>query len=94
MFAEFPGNIYALSSDTVKHHQELKEELGLEFTILSDEKLKLIQEAGMKDPQAHKSLRGFAILDKDGKIIAAQEVNPFGIEMANIITYANEKLAK
>jgi peroxiredoxin len=90
--ATFPGKIYGLSTDTVKAHKKLKEELGLDFPLLSDEKLDFIQKAKMKNPNEHKSLRGFAIVDKEGKILHAEEVNPFGEEIEGIITFAKEKL--
>jgi peroxiredoxin len=92
LFIGFPGDIYALSSDTVDHHKELKTELGLEYPLISDKYLKLIEEAGLKDPSEPKSLRGFAILNSKGEIIEAQQLDPFGEELANIISYAAEKV--
>lgn len=93
LFSSFPGDIYALSADPVEKHKELKAELGLEFPILSDKYLKLIKEAGLKDPSERKSLRGFAILNSKGEIIEAQQLDPFGEELANIILYAAEKVS-
>ncbi len=90
--ASFPGKVYGLSTATVKEHKKLKEELGLDFPLLSDEKLVFIQKAKMKNPSEHKSLRGFAIVDKAGNILHAEEVNPFGEEVESIITFATEKL--
>jgi peroxiredoxin len=88
----FPGKVYGLSTDSVKEHKKLKEELGLDFPLLSDEKLDFVQKAKMKNPNEHKSLRGFAVVDKEGKILHAEEVNPFGEEIEGIITFAKEKL--
>lgn len=93
LFGGFPGDIYALSADPVEKHKELKTELGLEFPILSDKYLKLIEEAGLKDPSEPKSLRGFAILNSKGEIIGAQQLDPFGEELSNIISYAVEKVS-
>lgn len=70
----------------------MKEELGLDYPILSDKYLQLIEKAGLKDPSEPKSLRGFAILDQSGNIIDARQLDPFGDEIANIIPYAAEKV--
>ncbi|MCM3693409.1 peroxiredoxin family protein [Neobacillus niacini] len=93
MFVGFPGDIYALSADSVEKHKELKAELGVEFPILADKYLKVIEEAGLKDPTEPKSLRGFAILNSKGEIIEAQQLDPFGEELANIISYASQKVS-
>jgi len=92
LFAGFPGDIYALSADSVEHHKELKAELGLDYPILSDKYLQMIEKADLKDPSGPKSLRGFVILDKKGNIIESRQFDPFGDEAANIISYAAEKL--
>jgi hypothetical protein len=54
----------------------------------------MIEKAGLKDPSEPKSLRGFAILDKNGNIIEARQLDPFGDEIANIIPYATEKVSQ
>ena len=36
---------------------------------------------------------GFAILNSKGEIIEAQQIDPFGEELANIISYAAEKVS-
>lgn len=92
LFANFPGDVYALSADPVENHKKLKEELGLQYPLLSDYYLQVIEKAGLKDPEAPKALRGFAILDPDGKVIEAYQVDPFGEEAANIISYASDKV--
>lgn len=71
----------------------MKAELGLEFPILSDKYLKEIEEAGLKDPGGPKSLRGFAIYNNNGEIIESIQLDSFGDEIANIISYAAEKTA-
>jgi peroxiredoxin len=76
----------------VDNHQKLKAELGLDFPILSDKYLQLIEKAGLKEPGEPKSLRGFAIIDHEGNILEAQQVDPFGDQFANIIPYAAEKV--
>lgn len=53
----------------------------------------MIEEADLKDPSEPKSLRGFAILNSKGEIIEAQQLDPFGEELANIISYAAEKVS-
>lgn len=94
LFANFPGDVYALSASAPEDHKELKKELGLDYTLLSDKYLTLIEEAKLKDPAEQKSLRGFAILDKDGKVIDSQQIDPFGDQVAEIITFAAEKVAQ
>lgn len=42
------------------------------------------------DPQAPKSVRGFAVLDKDGNVLHSQQLDPFGVEADGIFTYAAE----
>lgn len=69
----------------------MKAELGLEFPILSDKYLKIIEEAGLKDPGEPKSLRGFAIYNNKGEMIESKQLDSFGDEIANIILYAAEK---
>jgi alkyl hydroperoxide reductase subunit AhpC len=71
----------------------LKAELGLEFPILSDKYLKVIEEAGLKDPGEPKSLRGFAIYNNEGELIESTQIDSFGDEIVNIISYAAEKTA-
>jgi len=70
----------------------MKEELGLDYTLLSDKYLTLIEKAKLKDPSGPKSLRGFAILDKDGKILESQQLDPFGDQVGDIIPYAAQKV--
>lgn len=94
LFANFPGDVYALSASAPEDHKELKKELGLDFTLLSDKYLTLIEEAKLKDPGELKSVRGFAILDKDGKVIDSKQIDPFGDQVAEIITFATEKAAQ
>jgi peroxiredoxin len=93
LFVGFQGDIYALSADPVEKHKELKAELGLEFPILSDKYLKVIEEAGLKDPGEPKSLRGFAIYNNEGELIESTQIDSFGDEIVNIISYAAEKTA-
>jgi alkyl hydroperoxide reductase subunit AhpC len=66
----------------------LKEELGLEYPVISDEDMKLIRKVKMLDPEAPKAVRGFAVLDNDGKVLHSQELDPFGLEAEGIIPYA------
>lgn len=54
----------------------------------------MIEKAGLKDPTAPKSLRGFAILNKEGNIIEANQIDPFGEEAADIISYASKKVSE
>jgi peroxiredoxin len=93
LFANFTGDIYALSADSVEKHKALKEELGLDFPVLSDKYLKVIEEAGLKEPGQPKSLRGFAIFNPNGELIESKQIDPFGDNVADIISYAAEKTA-
>ncbi len=77
-----------MSVSSVKEHKDLKEKLGLDYPVVSDEDLELIRKAKLVDPQAPKSVRGFAVLDKDGKVLHSQQLDPFGEEAAGIIPYA------
>lgn len=72
----------------------MKEELGLDYPILSDEDLDFIRKTDLVDPKAPKSLRGFAILNEAGEVIYSQEVNPFGQEAEGIFQFAAEELTK
>ncbi|OCA83021.1 hypothetical protein A8F94_17910 [Bacillus sp. FJAT-27225] len=83
--------MYALSASSPEDHNEMKKELGLDYTLLSDKYLTLIEKAELKDPSGPKSLRGFAILDKDGNVIESQQLDPFGDQSTEIIPYAASK---
>ena len=86
--------MYAVSVESVKNHKKLKEELDLDYPVLSDEDLDLIRKVELVDPKTPKSLRGFAVLDKDGNVLHSEEVNPFGDNAEEVITFAVEKLAE
>jgi alkyl hydroperoxide reductase subunit AhpC len=66
----------------------LKEELGLEYPIISDKDLTLIKKVNLPDPESPISLRGFAVLDKDGAVLHSQQIDTFGVEAEGIIPYA------
>lgn len=66
----------------------MKEELGLDFPVISDENLKLIRKVNLLDPEAPKAVRGFAVLDKSGKVLHSQQLDPFGEEAEGLIPYA------
>lgn len=88
LFSQFPGNVYAVSVSSVKEHKKLKEELELDYPLITDEDLDLIRKVKLVDPKAPKSLRGFAVLDKEGKVLHSQELNPFGEEAEEIFPFA------
>jgi peroxiredoxin len=92
LFSEFPGDIYAVSVSTERDHKNLKKQLNLDYPLVSDDKLELIRKVELVDPNAPKSLRGFAVLDKDGNVLHSQELDPFGNEAADIFSYAAELL--
>jgi alkyl hydroperoxide reductase subunit AhpC len=52
----------------------------------------VIKEAGMKNPDEHASLRGFSVINKNGEVIESNQIDPFGINIKNIITYASGKV--
>ncbi|MCM3575729.1 peroxiredoxin family protein [Mesobacillus subterraneus] len=87
-FSQFPGNIYAVSASSVKEHKAMKEELGLEYPVISDKDLKLIKKVNLLDPESPISVRGFAVLDKDGTVLHSQQIDTFGTEAEGIIPYA------
>lgn len=86
--------MYGVSVSSVKQHKNLKAELGLDYTIISDEDLDLIRKVELVDPQAPKSLRGFAVLDKEGNVLHSEEIDPFGEEAEGIISFAASKLTE
>ena len=86
--------MYAVSVDSVGDHKDLKEDLGLDYPVLSDEDLLLIRKVELVDPKSPKSLRGFAVLDKEGKVLHAEEVNPFGENAEEVFKFAIQKLAE
>jgi peroxiredoxin len=73
---------------SVKEHKAMVGELGLDYPVLSDKDLNLIQKVQLVDPQAPKAVRGFAVLDKDGKVLHSQQLDTFGVEAEGIISYA------
>lgn len=81
-----------MSVSTERDHKNLKKQLNLDYPLVSDDKLELIRKVELVDPNAPKSLRGFAVLDKDGNVLHSQELDPFGNEAANIFSYAAELL--
>jgi peroxiredoxin len=91
---DFPGDVYALSASSPEIHTDLKKELGVDLPILSDKYLTLIEKANLKDPKERKAMRGFAILDKDGKVIDSQQFDPFGEQISEIIQNATEKISQ
>lgn len=72
----------------------MKEELDLDYPLVSDEDLELIRKAEMVDKSAPKSLRGFAVLDKAGNVLHSEVVDPFGNEAEGIISFAAEQITK
>ena len=92
LFSQFPGDIYAVSVATVREHKNYKEKLGLDYPLLSDENLDLIRKVELVDPNSPKSKRGFAVLDKNGKVLHAEEVDPFGDNAEEVIKFAVQKL--
>jgi len=93
LFSDFPGKVYAVSVASVKDHKDLKEELGLDYPLVSDEDLVLIRKVEMVDQNAPKSLRGFAVLDKAGNVLHHEVVDPFGDNAEAIIQFAAEKIS-
>ncbi|CAM3843005.1 Alkyl hydroperoxide reductase subunit C/ Thiol specific antioxidant domain-containing protein [Mesobacillus zeae] len=71
----------------------MKDELGLDYPVLSDEDLKLIRKVELVDPQFPKALRGFAVLDKNGKVLHSEEIDPFGEQASAIFEFASKKVA-
>jgi alkyl hydroperoxide reductase subunit AhpC len=68
----------------------MKEELGLEYPVISDKNLKLIKKVNLLDPESPISVRGFAVLDKDGTVLHSQQIDTFGVEAEGIIPYASD----
>lgn len=66
----------------------MKEDLGLDYPVISDEDLKLIKKVNLLNPESPMALRGFAVLDKEGTVLHSQEIDTFGIEAEGIIPYA------
>ena len=85
-FSEFPGDIYVVSRATNEQHKKLKKELKLDFKLVSDPELKMIEKVKL----ANKN--GYAILDKNGDVIYTEEVNTFGEEAEGIIYFALQEV--
>lgn len=66
----------------------MKEDLGLDYPVISDEDLKLIKKVNLLNPESPMALRGFAVLDKEGTVLHSQEIDTFGVEAEGIIPYA------
>jgi len=66
----------------------MKEELGLSYPVISDKDLELIRKVKLLDPEAPKSVRGFAVIAKDGEVLHSQQIDTFGVEAEGIIPYA------
>lgn len=86
-FSQFPGSIYAVSASSVKEHKAMKEELGLEYPIISDKDLTLIRKVNLLDPESPIAVRGFAVIDIDGTVLHSQQIDTFGAEAEGIIPY-------
>lgn len=92
LFSKFPGDVFAVSTASVEQHKKLKEQLGLDYPLVSDKDFLLIKKADLVNPSEPQSLRGFAILDKKGNVIHSQEIDPFGEEAPGIISFAVKKI--
>ena len=92
LFSKFHGDIYAVSRATKEQHNQLKKELQLDFTLVSDPELKISKKAKLVDKSAHQSLNGYAIFDKKGNVIYKEEVNTFGEEAEGIIYFALQQI--
>ncbi len=66
----------------------MKEDLGLDYPVISDQDLKLIKKVNLLNPESPMALRGFAVLDKEGTVLHSQEIDTFGVEAEGIIPYA------
>ena len=86
LFSKFPGAIYVVSSATDEQHKKLKNELQLDFKLVSDSKSKMIEKVKLVNKL------GFAIFDKSGKVIYTEEVYTFGEEAEGIIYFAMQQV--
>ena len=58
----------------------MKEELGLEYPVISDKDLKLIKKVNLLDPESPIAVRGFAVIDKDGTVLHSPQIDTVGTE--------------
>lgn len=67
--------IYGLSTDSPKSNTTFKTKQNLPYPLLCDPKATLIAAIGMKKPPKG-TTRGVVVIDKDGKILAAEAGGP------------------
>ncbi|MFD2626627.1 redoxin domain-containing protein [Salibacterium salarium] len=80
-FEDVEADIYTISSDSPEAHQNLKNQEGFTFTMLSDPSLNVIEKADMAGDQM--SVRGYSVFDKDGKLITSEENDFWGDNIDN-----------
>jgi peroxiredoxin Q/BCP len=69
-------SIFGLSKDSQKSNTNFKEKQKLPYTLLCDPKLSLINAIGLKN--GTKTTRGVFVVDKSGKVLAAEAGSPEG----------------
>ena len=70
-------SIYGLSNDSPKANTNFKTKQNLPYTLLCDPDQKLIGAIGMKKPPKG-TTRGVFVVDKSGKVLAAEAGSPAG----------------
>jgi thioredoxin-dependent peroxiredoxin len=68
-------SIFGLSTDSLKANTSFKEKQKLPYTLLCDPSASLISAIGMKKPPKS-TIRGVFIVDKAGKVLAAEPGGP------------------
>jgi peroxiredoxin len=86
LFSKFPGDIYAVSRASKEKHKQLKNELQLDFKLVSDPELKMMEKVKLVNKN------GFAIFDKNGKVIYTEQIYAFGEEAEGIIYFAMQQV--
>lgn len=87
--ADFTGtgfSVYGLSKDSPKANTTFKEKQKLPYTLLCDPSSTLISAIGLKKAPAS-TTRGVFVVDKSGKVLAAEPGSPAGtLETAKKVT--------
>ncbi|RSL31013.1 hypothetical protein D7Z54_22985 [Salibacterium salarium] len=75
-FEDLDADVYAISNDSPEAHQDLKDQQGFTFTILSDASLEVSEKADMAGDGM--SVRGFSVFDENGELITSEEDDFWG----------------
>jgi peroxiredoxin len=70
--------VFAVSIDTPEQARRIAQQFGLTFPILSDPGMRVIQRYGMKGEGMEMADLGYAVIDRNGKLVAKRIDREFG----------------